>query len=179
MDIKRKRLQSLNQQGISVYSRGIKTRTINLLVAFIAILSFQTSAQEAYVDELDVWYTYPSNDQNVQIEYSYQITDVPGQFAAKYMVMRLTNVTEQNVQIEWDFAKTDYKGNCKNCDSQIGEWHVRKKMTSGESLTIDVNNQNKDGLKWFVCFEDERYQGHSVHPWQSFELKNLEITTID
>lgn len=145
----------------------------------VLFLSFNADAQVSYENDVDIWHVYSQPNADITIEYSYQISSPTNQFSSKYLILKITNNSSSNSYVSWDFAKTDYKGNCKNCDGNMSEWKINKKLGAGEMLTIDVNEMNKNGLKWFVCFEDERYEGSSNQPWQSFELKNLTITTID
>ena len=141
-------------------------KKLNILLLFTLISFYYTSASSN-----EDWKIYLENE-NIKIEYTYEICDFSSTANQELVVFRFTNLKSQKIQLSYDIKI--WNDSCLNCEQDSEEFRKNIYLKENE---IFYTNECKAETKEYNIFSgfvhNESFKKYTS--LTKFELKKLTI----
>ena len=139
-------------------------KKLNILFLFTLISFFYISAS-SHKD----WKTYLENE-NIKIEYTYEICDFSSTASQELVVFRFTNLKSQKIQVSYDVKI--WNDSCLNCEQDSEEFRKNIYLKENEIFYSDgCKAETKDYNIFSGFVHNESFEKYTS--LTKFELKNL------
>ena len=141
-------------------------KKLNILFLF-TLISFCYISASSHKD----WKTYLENE-NIKIEYTYEICDFSSTASQELVVFRFTNLKSQKIQVSYDVKI--WNDSCLNCEQDSEEFRKNIYLKENEIFYTDgCKAETKDYNIFSAFVHNESFEKYTS--LTKFELKNLRI----